>query len=387
MKKVDVIVSGGGLVGLTAALYLSSLGRRVMLVEDRRPITSKGALGFYLRTVLLSPSSIDFIAKVASIDSVRNQVVSGIKVWESEGTGSIHFRADELGKAMIGSIFEMTTLVDFLWHQLSCVEIECPARVGSVELGDKAVVAKLTNGVIVTGDLLMIAEGTGSATRQMLAVNQRTYESNEKAIVSVARMESAHGELAYQRFGEGPLALLPLPSPHYVSVIWSAPKHVVQGRSAPSIIGLLKREIEAVLGEVSEIDEVSQFGIRQSLVDDFNPFQRVLIVGDSARNLHPMAGQGVNLGVEDLFGISKVAQRQVPDMGSPKLWRRYAARRKVRSLGMISIMQFFQSTYKWTDPYARWLRNVGVRKLDRSPRLKRQLMREAMGIGPISEMY
>ena len=94
MKKVDVIVSGGGLVGLTAALYLSSLGRRIMLVEDRRPITSKGALGFYLRTVLLSPSSIDFIAKVASIDSVRNQVVSGIKVWESEGTGSIHFRAD-----------------------------------------------------------------------------------------------------------------------------------------------------------------------------------------------------------------------------------------------------------------------------------------------------
>ena len=162
---------------------------------------------------------------------------------------------------------------------------------------------------------------------------------------------------------------------------------MVQGRSAPSIIGLLKREIEAVLGEVSEIDEVSQFGIRQSLVDDFNPFQRVLIVGDSARNIHPMAGQGVNLGVEDLFGISKVAQRQVPDMGSPKLWRRYAARRKVRSLGMISIMQFFQSTYKWTDPYARWLRNVGVRKLDRSPRLKRQLMREAMGIGPISEMY
>ena len=66
---------------------------------------------------------------------------------------------------MIGSIFEMTTLVDFLWHQLSCVEIECPARVGSVELGDKAVVAKLTNGVIVTGDLLMIAEGTGSGVR------------------------------------------------------------------------------------------------------------------------------------------------------------------------------------------------------------------------------
>lgn len=373
---------------MTVALYLSSLGRRCVLIEDRRRIISKGALGFYLRTVLLSPSSIEFLSKVASIDRVRNQKVSEIKVWESEGTGTIDFRAADLGEASIGSVFETSTLLDFLWDQLSCVEIVCPAKIGAVEADEKTVIVKLTNGEMVSGDLLIVAEGSGSLTRQILAVDRRIYQSDEKAIVSVARMTSGHDELAYQRFGRGPIALLPLSSPHYVSVIWSAPKQIVDGTSAHSIIELLKREIEKVLGEVSEIDEeIGQFDIQQSLVDDFNPFQRVLIVGDSARNIHPMAGQGVNLGIEDLFGIEKVARRQVSDMGAPKLWRRYAARRKVRSRGMISIMQFFESTYKWSDPYARLLRNVGVRKLDRSFRLKRQLMREAMGMGPISMLY
>ena len=387
MKDFEVIVSGGGLVGLTAALHLSSLGRRVMLVEDRRPKNSKSTLGFDMRTVLLSPRSIDFINKALPIDAIRRQIVTEMKVWEMEGTGSINFRASELGETTLGSVFEMFTLVDFLWDHLRSVEIECPARITAVEEGKDTVTVKLSNGRVIHSDLLIVAEGSGSTTSQMLEIKNRAFKCDDRAIVSIAQMASGHGNIAYQRFGKGPLALLPLSPPDLVSVIWSVPGQSASNPIANGASKILKQEIEEISGKVIKIDQISQFAIQEFVVDDFNPYQRVLVVGDSARNMHPMAGQGVNLGIEDLLGIVKVAQRQTLDMGAPNLWRRYAARRRVRSLGMISVMQFFESVYKWTDPYARWLRNVGVRSIDRSLWFKTQLMREAMGMGPVSMLH
>jgi 2-octaprenylphenol hydroxylase len=235
---------------------------------------------------------------------------------------------------------------------------------------------------------LIAADGAQSAVRRLLGVATSTLPTAHVALATVVRTERPHDATAAQRFLEsGPLALLPLPSRagnHYCSIVWSSVAEKTSALAAlpdRAFMDALEAASERRLGRILDVDRRVTFELEQSVVRDVNPAQRVLLVGDAAHVLHPLAGQGVNLGFEDVRELLKLAERLAhADLGAPEVWRGFAAERRVRAELAVRAMDAFRRVYAEDGPVFRWLRNVGVDLVDHAPLLKTQLIRQALGI-------
>ena len=325
-----------------------------------------------------------------SMADVRRGPIKRMRVWEREGTAAVVFDANEIGAEVLAEVVEVSALVRRLWTSLvDRIEVRAPSTIEAVECYGDAVELVIDKDV-VSAACLVVAEGRESSTLKQLGISAQNFGSMGRAIGTVAKTVDPHNGGALQHFGDGILAFLPLPEKRSISVVWSLPTGrydqllTLDGRA---FAAALTHESESVLGEVAEVGERVGFPFGQSLVSDFNPMPRVLVIGDAARTVHPLAGQGVNLGLEDVQGIQQVARHIKGDMGEDNIWRRFAIRRRARSRMMLQLMDFFDRTYGASGPYGRWARNLGVRTVNKVPALKYQLMREAMGLGPLATLY
>ena len=390
MLDFDVIVTGGGIVGASAALCLARGGQRVLVVDSKVPERTACRDGFDVRTVALSPGSISLLRSLGALEDVRRAPINRIVVWESEGTATIDFDANEIGAETLAEVVESNVLVERLWTILTDrVALRVPSTVDAVEHFRDRVELVIDKNV-VSAACLVVAEGRRSATLQRLGISVRDYESKSRAIGTVVSTHRPHNGCALQHFGDGILALLPLPEERRISVVWSLPaeRHAqVMALDGGGFAAALMHASESALGEIREVEERVSFPIGQSLVSDFNPMPRVVVIGDAARTIHPLAGQGVNLGLEDVRGIEAVVGHLNGDLGANGVWRQFAIKRRARGRMMLGLMDFFDRTYGASGPYGRWVRNLGVRTLNNVPTIKYQLMREAMGVGPLANLY
>ena len=390
MLDFDVIVTGGGIVGASAALCLARGGQRVLVVDSKVPERTTCRDGFDVRTVALSPGSISLLQSLGALEDVRRAPINRIVVWESEGTATIDFDANEIGAETLAEVVESNVLVERLWTILTDrVALRAPSTVDAVEHFRDRVELVIDKNV-VSAACLVVAEGRRSATLQRLGISVRDYESKSRAIGTVVSTHRPHNGCALQHFGDGILALLPLPEERRISVVWSLPaeRHAqVMALDGGGFAAALMHASESALGEIREVEERVSFPIGQSLVSDFNPMPRVVVIGDAARTIHPLAGQGVNLGLEDVRGIEAVVGHLNGDLGANGVWRQFAIKRRARGRMMLGLMDFFDRTYGASGPYGRWVRNLGVRTLNNVPTIKYQLMREAMGVGPLANLY
>ena len=390
MLDFDVIVTGGGIVGASAALCLARGGQRVLVVDSKVPERTACRDGFDVRTVALSPGSISLLQSLGALEDVRRAPINRIVVWESEGTATIDFDANEIGAETLAEVVESNALVERLWTILTDrVALRAPSAVDAVEHFRDRVELVIDKNV-VSAACLVVAEGRRSATLQRLGIAVRDYESKSRAIGTVVSTHRPHKGCALQHFGDGILALLPLPEERRISVVWSLPaeRHAqVMALDGGGFAAALMHASESVLGEIREVEERVSFPIGQSLVSDFNPMPRIVVIGDAARTIHPLAGQGVNLGLEDVRGIEAVVGHLNGDLGASGVWRQFAIKRRARGRMMLGLMDFFDRTYGASGPYGRWVRNLGIRTLNNVPTIKYQLMREAMGVGPLANLY
>lgn len=392
-RVADVAVVGGGVVGAAAALGLGQLGFDVHLIEPRRPQPQPGALGIELRTLAVSPASRTLLENLGAWQALGEAPYRRMEVWEERGTRAMVFDAAEAGRQELGWIVENGRLAQGLWSALDvCPSVTVRARaLDGLELAPDQVRLGL-DGEHLSARLVLAADGAESALRRLLDVAVRTWDVGHAALVTVARMARPHRGVALQRFLlDGPVALLPTADARLCSVIWSqSPEQAERRRGLDddALAAELGRAVQERLGQVEALDQRVTFPLRQQLAASFNPHPRVLLLGDAARVVHPLAGLGANLGFEDVRAVldelgsgSPVAGR---DPGAAGRWQAFDRRRLTRARLMLDVLLGLRQVYARGDPVSQWIRNAGVAWLDRAAPVKRQIMREAMGLGPVA---
>lgn len=400
-RVFDAAVVGAGIVGLAVALALARQGRQVAVVEPAPPQRQRGTLGWDLRSVALAPAAATFLRELdeageAGLPSVAR--IDAMHVWEHDGAAALDFAGQ--GEQPLAWVVENCAWTTRAWQlaQRRTTVFEAAAT-GLAADGNAAALTFAAAGGTgegrVRARLIVVADGGGSEVRRFAGADTREWpwalSEEQHAIATVARLRQPHGNMAWQRFGDsGPVALLPLPEARHAAVIWSAAAAEQTQRLAladEAFRQALENELEAPAGGIEAVDKRLGFPVRQTLATDLNPMPRVVLAGDAARTLHPLAGQGVNLGLEDARAIADVVAAAGADLGADGLWQPYARARRVRSKAMLGLMQALLAAYGCTrpneGPWWRLARNAAVRCIDASAAAKAQLVREAMALGPL----
>lgn len=387
----DAVVVGAGLVGAAAALGLAGQGRRVALIERAEPARNRGRLGIDLRTVALSPASQALLAGLGVRLADHGCAFTGMRVWQELGTASLAFDAANVDSAEplaeLGRMVEVSEVASRLWREVldePRIDIRLGEAVSHLEFSAERV--RVTCGEQhIDAELVLGCDGGASSTRRLAGVDATPRPTGQSALVTVARFEQPHGNLAYQRFlGDGPLALLPAAKDNLISIVWSASSERAQQRQALSDAGFIDELTAASgqrLGRVLEVDQRVVFPLYQHVADSFAPRSRLLLLGDAARVLHPLAGLGVNLGLEDVDALLAVTSRLPASvsLGAP-VYRPFGRKRRLRAEMMVAAMSAFRRGFGTSDPLAVLLRNTGARLIDAQPWLKNQFVAIATGV-------
>lgn len=398
---LDILIVGAGIAGSALALGLADSGYRIGLVEpqslERRALPAGTGLGdFDTRVSALTPRSVDLLNTLGAwpdIVGYRQCPYSHMTVWDAEGTGRIEFDADDLGVAALGHIVENRAIVDALLARLSenrDLALYSPDRLTTCERQpDGTLRLLLDSGRELSARLVVGADGALSRVRELLAFQTREWDYGHRAIVATVAVARPHQSTAWQRFlPSGPLAFLPLPSTgneSLCSIVWSLQEGLVDPLLAmddAAFCAELDRAFEGTLGGVTGVSSRTAFPLRQRHATDYVQ-AGVALVADAAHTIHPLAGQGINLGLQDIAVLAeelKWARERDLAPGSLAVLRRYQRRRKGENLLMMGAMDGFKRLFEQRSLPVRWLRNAGMRGVDALLPVKQRLMRHAMGL-------
>ena len=307
--NIDVAVAGGGVVGAACALALAQAGLEVTLVEAAAPPPWRRESPD-LRVYAFAPDNAQLLAALNVWDAVRTaraQAYRRMRVWDAAGGGELAFDADAFGRRELGWIVEHALLVDRLWAALPAagVRVRCPARVEALEQQADGVVLRLDEGSRITARLAIAADGAESTLRTLAGVEVDRHDYAQRGVVAYVASEHSHEDTAWQRFlPGGPLALLPCADGHS-SIVWTRPQD-----DAARLLALdedafgreLTQASGARLGTLQLRSPRAAFPLRRQLARAYRS-GRVLVLGDAAHVVHPLAGQGVNLGLRDVAAL------------------------------------------------------------------------------------
>jgi len=337
----------------------------------------------------LAPSSIALLDELgvwASIREARSGPYAHMHVWDAESGASIHFDAANEGRDLLGHIVENNLVQWRLWLALEAAGVQrlCPAEVKGFEAQDDRIQLDLADGQSIAARLLVAADGAGSPLRKLAGIETRGRDYAQRAVVAHVRTERPHQGTAWQRFlPDGPLALLPLADGRS-SVVWSLPDD-----EAKRVLALDDDAFLAALGVASDFrlgrivgsTPRAAFPLKLQLATTYQA-ERFVLLGDAAHAVHPLAGQGVNLGLRDVAELrdTLLAAREAGrDIAAAHVLRRYARRR--RSADTLDALGFdaLARIYGWRASPLVAARGLGVRLVDRIGPLKRRLAEHAAG--------
>lgn len=386
--QIDIAVVGGGVVGSACALGLAQLGLEVALVEGREPPRWSEAKPDLRVYAFASDNAalLDGIGVWAGVRDARAQAYRRMRVWDAAGGGELSFDADSLGRAQLGWIVENDLLVDRLWAALpgAGVRLHCPARVEAMEQDEGGVRLRLDDGGKLDARLAIAADGAESTLRRLagLAVSEHAYA--QRGIVAFVDTEYPHQETAWQRFlPTGPLAFLPFTQGRS-SIVWTLPDE-----EAERVLALddtaFDRELTLAfagrLGQVRTVSPRAAFPLRRRLVDQYLS-GRVLVVGDAAHVVHPLAGQGVNLGLRDIAGLRDAlrdAQAKRADWSAPHRLARWSRQRRSENTAAAYAFDTINRVFSSDEMHATLVRGGLLGLAGRLPPLVNAFWRRASG--------
>ncbi len=397
MQTFDVVIAGGGMVGLAVACGLQGSGLRVAVLEKAAEPQFDPAAAASIRVSAINAASERLLQKLdvwSSILALRASAYHGMEVWDQDSFGSISFDDEQQGLSHLGYIIENEVIHSALWQRASqCKDVTlfAPARLQQVAFGDNEAFITLEDGTMMTARLMIAADGAGSWLREKVDIPLTFWDYEHHALVANVRTDMPHDAVARQVFhGEGILAFLPMQDPHLCSIVWSlAPQEAARLQSMPAALfnQQLSVAFDMRLGLCSVESERKTFPLTARYARNFAA-HRLALVGDAAHTIHPLAGQGVNLGFMDaaeLIGEIRRLHQAGRDIGEHLSLRRYERSRKHSAALMLAGMQGFRELFAGTHPAKKLLRDVGLKLADTLPGVKPRLLKQAMGLNDLPE--
>lgn len=394
--QADLIIVGAGMVGSTLALALQDLGLEILVVDGGplqvAPFAADAA--FEPRVSALSGASQRILHRLGVWSAVEARRVSPygeMRVWDGSGTGQIHFSAASVHAEVLGHIVENRVVQDALLNRLhdSGTGLLANARLEQLRRSGDDWLLTLTDGREVRAPLLVAADGANSAVRRLAGCATREWDYLHHAIVTSVRCAEPHQATAWQRFtDDGPLAFLPLQGPpgeHWCSIVWStvpAEAERLMQLDDQAFCAALGRAFEHRLGEVLQADPRLCIPLRQRHAKRYVQ-EGLVLIGDAAHSIHPLAGQGVNLGFLDAAVLAEVLQHahgRGERLADERVLSRYERRRMPHNLAMMAAMEGFERLFQADPLPLRWLRNAGLDWVDGLPEAKALFVRQALGL-------
>lgn len=390
-KNFDVIIVGGGMVGASLACALGDSRLKVAVVEGEATPLTWSRESYDIRVSAITRASQRYLEQLGAWTSMCAERVAPygeMHVWDATGTGSIHFDAADLGEPDLGHIIENRVITKALVQRARSfgnVRWLCPAVPRRLFLRSDCAQLQLDDGTELRAQLLVGADGGRSWVRQQAGIRVGTQHYEQSALVTIVRTEMHHQNTAWQRFlPTGPLAFLPLTEGHS-SIVWSTTEEQA-GRLLELDDDAFKSELatafEARLGAITELGPRAVFPLQGRHAEHYvRP--HLALIGDAAHTIHPLAGQGVNLGFADSAALAEVileAHAANKAIGAFKTLRRYERNRRGDNQLMLDSMDAFKRLFSNDNAGLSTLRNLGLDLVDRAGPVKQFFAARAMGL-------
>lgn len=391
MQTVDVVIVGGGMVGLGLAAALKGSALKVAVVEGQLPAPELGEAPDN-RVSALSLASQRILQGVGAWDGIaarRLQAYEKMQVWEQDSFGHIDFDAASLRQSALGHIVENRVIQLALLDALkgaNNIQLLTPARAQSLQVGEAGAVLLLEDGRALSAKLVVAADGAHSWVRRQADIPLTSWDYGHHALVATVRCAEPHEAVARQIFTpEGPLAFLPLWQPDLCSIVWSVPAaraEALCGCDDEQFNRRLTAAFDGRLGLCKVEGARGAIPLTARYARDFAR-ERLVLVGDAAHTIHPLAGQGVNLGLLDAAALAEQIlhnHRAGADIGLLANLRGVERWRKSEAARMLAAMEGLKRLFGGSHPLKKLVRGVGLRAVDGLGPLKQRVIRAAMGL-------
>ena len=391
MQNVDVVIVGGGMVGLGLAAALKHSALKVLVVEGQLPDPQLGEVADN-RVSALSLASQQILRHVGAWDGIearRLQAYDKMAVWEQDSFGHIDFDAASLRQANLGHIVENRVIQLALLEAIdgaSNIQLLTPARAKSLQSGPAGALLLLDDGQAISAKLVVAADGAHSWVRRQADIPLTSWDYGHHALVATVRCAEPHEAVARQIFTpDGPLAFLPLWQENLCSIVWSLPVARAEALCAcddEQFNRQLTAAFDARLGLCKVEGARSAIPLTARYARDFAR-ERLVLVGDAAHTIHPLAGQGVNLGLLDAAALAEqILQNHAAgeDIGLLTNLRSYERWRKSEAARMLAAMEGLKRLFSGANPLKKLVRGVGLRAANLLTPFKEGVIRAAMGL-------
>ncbi|MGI5308625.1 FAD-dependent oxidoreductase [Rheinheimera sp. WS51] len=385
--KYDVIVVGGGMVGAATALALADAGMQVALVEQRQPMPYDNASEPDLRVSSINLASETWLRQLGAWQHLQQMRLCPYQRLHAFELAShvVAFNAKEINHSHLGHIVENRLLQLALWQQLDGkLSLYCPAYVTALQQSAEQASVTLNTGEILEAKLLVAADGAKSQLRQFAGIGTHGWQYRQACLIARVRTPYPQQDITWQQFTEqGPRAFLPLPD-HQASLVWydnAAKVKQLAALTPAQLQPLLLEAFPAQLGQV-EVLETGWFPLAKMQVNQYYQ-NRVVVVGDAAHTINPLAGQGVNLGFADaklLTDLLTTAFNQQQDLAAESLLANYQRKRRLANNIMMAAMDTFYVGFSQQMPLLRKLRHLGMAVASKSGKLKSFVAKYAVGL-------
>jgi 2-octaprenylphenol hydroxylase len=389
--EYDLIIIGGGIVGATLANSLANSTLKIALIDQQGLELAPFSAELDLRVSAITSSSEQTFKHIQAWDEMQSMRVSSYTqmfVWDAGSQAKVHFNANTMGKSNLGYIIENSVMQRALLAKINAhhnIDVLTKSQLQKISVNSLRVQVQLQSGQTLSAKLLIGADGLNSQVRELAGIGLTKKSYGHSAIVATVHCELPHHQTAWQCFlPDGILAFLPLQDPHTCSIVWSANTQVAERLMKLDAIGFAQALTDVYstkLGVCSLLSEKMAYPLAMRHVN-YYVTPRVALVGDAAHTIHPLAGQGLNLGLADAAELAYVIQKthaQHRDIGLMANLRPYERRRKAENTKMMLAMQGFKSIFGTElSPFV-WLRGKGLALVDKTAWLKYFFVQQARG--------